>query len=185
MNNPKKLWSTRTSAAQIPIKSQHFLSQNTIYQRTIWATYSSSKGAQLMLYWHDSLYFDTVDHTCTISVARDSAPVISNNLKTYHNSDFVTNSYGESWDSSREKSWVPVQKQQFQVPGADPGFFLGGGALVSCSTSTPINHIVFFCVQNTSCIRKPQVISGGGEWAPPAPSPLIRPWVPVQKTNES
>ena len=28
--------------------------------------------------------------------------------------------------------------------GADPGFFLGGGALVSCSFSTPINHIVFF-----------------------------------------
>ena len=28
--------------------------------------------------------------------------------------------------------------------GADPGFFLGGGALISCSTSTPINHIVFF-----------------------------------------
>ena len=33
--------------------------------------------------------------------------------------------------------------------------FLGGGALVSCSTSTPI--------KNTSCIRKPQFISGGGE----------------------
>ena len=45
---------------------------------------------------------------------------------------------------------------------ADPGFFLGGGALVSCSTSTPINHIVFFFLQNTSCIRKPQVISGEG-----------------------
>ena len=28
--------------------------------------------------------------------------------------------------------------------GADPGFFLRGGALVSCFTSTPINHIVFF-----------------------------------------
>ena len=28
--------------------------------------------------------------------------------------------------------------------GADPGLFLGGGALVSCSTSTPINLIVFF-----------------------------------------
>ena len=27
--------------------------------------------------------------------------------------------------------------------GADPGFFLGGGTLVSCSTSTPINHIFF------------------------------------------
>ena len=29
-------------------------------------------------------------------------------------------------------------------PGADSGFFLVGGALVSCSTSTPINHMVFF-----------------------------------------
>ena len=172
MNNPKKLWSTRTSAAQIPIKSQHFVSQNTIYQRTIWETYSSSKGAQLMLYWHDSLYFDTVDHTCTISVARDSAPVISNNLKTYHNSDFVTNSYGESWDSSCEKSWVPVQKQQFQVPGADPGFFLGGGALVSCSTSKPINHIVFFFFCRIPVVLENRRSSqGGGEWAPPAPSP--------------
>ena len=46
--------------------------------------------------------------------------------------------------------------------GADPGFFLGGGALVSRSSSTPINHIVFFFLQNTSCIRKPQVISGEG-----------------------
>ena len=51
-------------------------------------------------------------------------------------------------------------------------FFLGGGALISCSTSTPMNHIVFFFfLQNTSCIRKPQVISGGrGGWAPPAPA---------------
>ena len=50
-------------------------------------------------------------------------------------------------------------------PGADPGFFVGGGALVSCSSSTPINHIVLlflFFLQNTSCIRKPQVISGRG-----------------------
>ena len=31
--------------------------------------------------------------------------------------------------------------------GADPGFFLGGGAVVSCFTSTPINQVVFshFC----------------------------------------
>ena len=39
--------------------------------------------------------------------------------------------------------------------GADPGFFLGGGALVFCSTSTS-------SLQKTSCIRKPQVISGRG-----------------------
>ena len=59
---------------------------------------------------------------------------------------------------------------------ADPGFFLGGGALVSCSTSTPINHIVFF-LQNTSCIRKPQVISGwgGGEVRTPCNLPLDPP----------
>ena len=53
---------------------------------------------------------------------------------------------------------------------------LGGGALVSCSTSTPINQIVFFS-QNTSCIRKPQVISGGGGGggAPPPPPPQTPP----------
>ena len=64
--------------------------------------------------------------------------------------------------------------------GADPKFFLGGGALVSCSTSTPVNHIYIYIyiyfLQNTSCIRKLQVISGGrGGCAPPAPSPWIRP----------
>ena len=51
--------------------------------------------------------------------------------------------------------------------GADPVFFLGGGALVSFSTSTLINHIVFFFFsQNTSCIGKPQVISGRGGHTP-------------------
>ena len=54
-----------------------------------------------------------------------------------------------------------LEDHDLQTSGANPGFFSGGGALVSCSTSTPINHIVFF-LQNTSCIRKPQVISGGG-----------------------
>ena len=55
-------------------------------------------------------------------------------------------------------------------PWAYPGIFLGGGALVSCSTSTPLNHIAFFSLQNTSCIRKPQVILGGGGGVPPVPS---------------
>ena len=31
-----------------------------------------------------------------------------------------------------------------KLPGVDPGFFIGGGALVSCSTSTQINYVVFF-----------------------------------------
>ena len=59
------------------------------------------------------------------------------------------------------------------MTGADPGFFLGGGALVSCSTSTPINHIVF--LQNTSSIRKPQVISGKGGVRTPCTLPLDPP----------
>ena len=59
-------------------------------------------------------------------------------------------------------------------PGADPGFFSGGGALVSCSTSTPVNHIVFWG-QNTSCIRKPQVISGRGGANPLHPPPRSAP----------
>ena len=63
--------------------------------------------------------------------------------------------------------------------GVDPGFFLGGCALVSYSTSTPINHIVFF-LQNTSCIKKPQVNSvvvGGGGLHPLHPPPRSVPVV--------
>ena len=65
-----------------------------------------------------------------------------------------------------------------RIPGADPGFFLGGGALVSCSNSTPINHIVFF-LQNSSCIRKPQVISGGWGVRTPCTLPLDPSLYPV------
>ena len=55
---------------------------------------------------------------------------------------------------SRDNFLGVVQNNQATVnsipnenSGADPGFFLGGGALVSCSTSTPINHIVFFSAE--------------------------------------
>ena len=66
----------------------------------------------------------------------------------------------------------PLIKSAVSIrPRADPEFFLGGGALFSSSTSTPINHIVlffFFC-------RIPVVLenrrSSQGECAPPAPSP--------------
>ena len=63
-------------------------------------------------------------------------------------------------ETSQRESRSPLSYGSVHTSGADPGFFLGADALVSCSTSTPINHIVFF-LQNTSCIRKPQVISGG------------------------
>ena len=67
--------------------------------------------------------------------------------------------------------------------GADPGFLLGGGALVCCSTSTPITHIVFFW-QNTSCIRKPQVISGGDKH-PLHPPPRSAPACSGQRERKS
>ena len=51
------------------------------------------------------------------------------------------------------------------VTGADPGFFWGGGALVSCSTSTPINHIVFFFFCRIPVVLKNRRSSRGG--APP------------------
>ena len=67
---------------------------------------------------------------------------------------------------------------RYAQAGADPGFFLGGGALVSCSTSTPINHIVFFCripvvLENR---RSPEGGGGGGAHPlhPPPRSALAR-----------
>ena len=76
---------------------------------------------------------------------------------------------------TRPRQRMYNRRRYYRCSGADPGFFLGGGALVSCSTSTPVNHIVFFS-QNTSCIRKPQVISGeGGGVRTPCTLPLDPP----------
>ena len=55
--------------------------------------------------------------------------------------------------------------------GRIQNFFLGGGALVSCSTSQQS----FFFWQNTSCIRKPQVITGEGGVHTPCTLPLDPP----------
>ena len=62
--------------------------------------------------------------------------------------------------------------------GADPGYFLGGGALVSCSTLTPINHIVFFgripvVLENCRSSRG----GGGGGAQPLHPPPRSAPVV--------
>ena len=62
--------------------------------------------------------------------------------------------------------------------GADPGFFLGGGALVSCSTSTPVNHIVFFC--RIPVVLKNRRSSRGWGWGahplhpPPRSAPVVQ-----------
>ena len=50
-------------------------------------------------------------------------------------------------DSATDPPLTPEPRIKSAVsirPRADPESFLGGGALFSCSTSTPINHIVFF-----------------------------------------
>ena len=59
------------------------------------------------------------------------------------------------------------------LTGADPGFFLGGGALVSCSTSTAINHIVE--------LENRKLSQGGGVAHPLHPPPRS---APVQVTCE-
>ena len=59
--------------------------------------------------------------------------------------------------------------------GADPGFFLGGGALVSCSTSTPINHIIFFCRIPVVLENRRSSQRGGGEVRTPCTLPLDPP----------
>ena len=62
--------------------------------------------------------------------------------------------------------------------GADPGFFLGGGALVSCSTSTPINHIVFFYRIPVVLENRRSSQGGGGDALPLHPSPRSAPVTP-------
>ena len=61
------------------------------------------------------------------------------------------------------------------APGADPGFFLGGGALVSCLTSTPINPIVFFCRIPVVLENRRSLSRVGGGVRPPPPPPLHPP----------
>ena len=63
-------------------------------------------------------------------------------------------------------------------PGADPGFFLRGGALVSCSTSTAINHIVLFC-RIPVLLENRRSFKGGAHplHPPPRSAPEVYPWV--------
>ena len=61
--------------------------------------------------------------------------------------------------------------------------FLGGGALVSCSTSTPINYIVFFFCRIPVVWKTAGHLGGGGVRTPctlPLDPPLIRPLMPFR-----
>ena len=94
----------------------------------------------------------------------------------------------------RSRSWVPLVELQngktsslrnvysSQVvflptgePGADPGFILGGGALVSCSISTPLNHIVFFFGRIPVVLENRRSCQGGGSAHPLHPPPRSAP----------
>ena len=55
-----------------------------------------------------------------------------------------------------------IQSKPYSMAGADPGFLLGGGALISCATSTPINHIVFFFCRKPVVLENRRSSRGGG-----------------------
>ena len=70
--------------------------------------------------------------------------------------------------------------EQKPYPRGGSRIFLGGGALVSCSNSTPINHIVFFCripvvLEN----RRSSQGGGGGVVRTSCTLPLDPPLYPV------
>ena len=69
------------------------------------------------------------------------------------------------------KRWGIPSYSHGSVQGRIQDFFLEGGALVSCSTSTPINHIVFFFCRIPVVLENRRWSQGEGGCAPPAPSP--------------
>ena len=62
---------------------------------------------------------------------------------------------------SVKQTVLQISRHTKPWPGAHPGFFLGGGALVSCSTSTPINHIVFFFLRKPVALENRRSCQGG------------------------
>ena len=69
------------------------------------------------------------------------------------------------------------------VQGRIQDFFLGGGALVSCSTSTPINHKVFFC-RIPVVLEKRRTSRGGGGAHSLHPPPRSAPDVVMQNSSK-
>ena len=81
-----------------------------------------------------------------------------------------------SLTSDNQESEVPRFKNM-KYQGRIQDFFQGGGgggALVSCSTSTPINHTVFFCIIPVA-LENRRSSQGGGGCAPQCTLPLDPP----------
>ena len=71
---------------------------------------------------------------------------------------------------------VLCRRKMFPAQGRIQDFFLGGGALVSCRTSTPINHIVFFLFFcRISVVLENRRSSRGGGAHPLHPPPRSAP----------
>ena len=83
----------------------------------------------------------------------------------------IRSSWGKGWIKAASLDFA-AQNFWFQVMIFRVGsrIFFGRGALVSCSTSTPINHIVIFFGRIPVVLENCRSSRGGG-CTPPAPSP--------------
>ena len=70
---------------------------------------------------------------------------------------------------------LPQLSQRGIEQGRIQDFFLGGGALVSCSTSTPIKHIVFFFFCRITVVLENRRSSRRGGGRTPCTLPLDPP----------
>ena len=92
-----------------------------------------------------------------------------------HNYNFRCSIPRDDWEFDTNEITNSVVTEVSPASGADPGFFLGGGALVSCSTSTPINHIVFFFCRVPVVLENRRSSQGGGGAYPLHPPPRSAP----------
>ena len=63
-----------------------------------------------------------------------------------------------AWETRKVKIATLNDSRYIGKSGTDPGFFLGGGALLR----NDFNLVSWSFLQNTTYVRKTQVISGGG-----------------------
>ena len=92
---------------------------------------------------------------------------ISSNSRVRHFIRFLVNFQVSEWlYLVQYGNFEKVGVFLLTMTGADRGFFLGGGALVSCSTSRPINHIVFLFCRIPVVLENRRSPEGGGVRTP-------------------